>query len=181
MRISELNIPFANAQQILKRLKSKYPTLDAYLVVGTQYGQTELVSDGMKFLENIPSSFVDSKERKEALILFDIFKELDRRNRDLKNSYIKSMIEQCRVRLTALLQTMEIMESVQLQLRFGQLDYELISQLKCDPLIDQALTPQTGASIKICLGSLQRLRTWKASDGQNERTHVHMERHNAAF
>lgn len=158
MRISELNIPFANAQNIFRRLKSKYPTLDAYIVVGTQYGQTEPVPDGFKFLEHIPSAFVDSLERKEALILYDTYKELSRRNRDLKNAFIKSLSDQCRDRLALLLSTMEIMESVQLQLRFGDLDYDLISILQSDSLIDQALTPQSRGSIKIVLGTLSSLR-----------------------
>ena len=158
MRISELSIPFANAQNIFQRLKSKYPILDAHIVVSTQYGQTEPTPDGFRFLEHIPSSFVDSLERKEALILFDTFKDLNRRNRDLKNPVIKNLSEQCRNRLSVLLMTMEIMESTQLQLRFGELDYDLIALLQKDPLVDQSLTPQSRGSIKIVLGTLSSLR-----------------------
>lgn len=158
MLVRDLDNPIASAKIILKKLKSKHQTLDAYLVIGSQYGQSEPIADAIRLFEHIPSAFVNSLERKEALILFDIYQELSRRNRDLKNNFLKALADQCRQRLDSLLANIEILESTQLQLRFGQLDYELIRELQTDPLVDQALTPKSGASIKIVLGTLASLR-----------------------
>ncbi len=158
MLVRDLDNPITSAKAILKKLKSKYQTLDAYLVIGSQYGQSDPVADAIKLFENIPSAFVNSQERKEALILFDVYQELNRRNRDLKNNFLKNLADQCRQRLDLLLANIDIVESTQLQLRFGQLDYDLIRELQSDPLIDQTLTPKSGASIKIVLGTLASLR-----------------------
>lgn len=181
MRISELNVPFSNAQNIWRRLKSKYLNLDAQLVITSGYGQSELTTDGLILFDRVASMFANSIERKELLILFDIHKDLLRRNSDLKSVFIKTIASQLHDRIQALLAVSEIVETSQIELRFGQLDYELIAQLKKDPLIDQALTPQTGASIKVCLGTLQRLRSKNVLGVQSDRSSVHMEQHNAAF
>lgn len=41
-----------------------------------------------------------------------------------------------------------------IELRFHDLDYTLLDQLRQDPLIDQTFTPKTRASIRIVLGTL---------------------------
>ena len=181
MRISELTIPFANAQDIFRRLKSKYPRLDAKLVITSGYGQSELTTDGMALFDRVASMFTNSCERKELLILFDTYKDLQRRNVDLKSPYIKKVINQLHDRIRTLLETAEIIETSQINLIFGELDYDLISKLQVDPLVDRILTPQTGASIKICLGSLQQLRKWRPVIGQHERTSVHTEQQRVAL
>lgn len=181
MRISELCTPFANAQDIFRRLKSKYPRLDAKLVITSGYGQSELTTDGFALFDRVASMFTNSRERKELLILFDTYQNLQRRNSDLKSPYVKELASQLHKRIHTLLDAAEIIETSQINLIFGELDYELISKLQVDPLVDRALTPQTGASIKICLGSLQQLRKWKAIPGQDERVNVHMGRHRSAI
>lgn len=180
MRISELTVPFANAQEIFRRLKLKYPRLDATLVVTSGYGQSELTTDGFALFDRVASMFANSSDRKELLILFDIYKELLRRNADLKSSYIKDTTHRLHARIGQLLGAAEIVESSQINLIFGDLDYELISKLQTDQLVDRALTPQTSASIKICLGSLQQLRRWRAV-GHSERASVHTERQKVAL
>ncbi len=57
-------------------------------------------------------------------------------------------------KIRALAPNLEVDWEVQIALRFGELDYELIERLQKDELIDRALTPQTGASIRIVLGTL---------------------------
>lgn len=181
LRISELAIPFTNAQDILRRLKSKYPTLDAKLVISSGYGQSELTTDGIALFDKVASMFANTYERKELLILLDTYKNLQRRNSELKSPDIKEIANQLHHQIRMRLETAEVIETSQINLIFGELDYELISKLQVDPLVDKTLTPQTGASIKICLGSLQYLRKWKSAAGQSDRVGVHMERHNAVF
>jgi len=181
LRISELSTPFANAQNIFRRLKSKYPTLDAKLVITSGYGQSELTTDGVALFDRVASMFTNSYERKELLILFDTYKDLQRRNSDLKLSYVKEIAVQLQDRIRILLDTAEIVETSQINLIFGELDYDLISKLQVDPLVDRTLTPQTAASIKISLGSLQRLRSWRPVIDQNERVGVHTEQQKVAL
>ena len=45
-------------------------------------------------------------------------------------------------------------ERCQVELRFNDLNYALIWKLQADGLVDRGLTPQTGASIRIVLGTL---------------------------
>jgi len=47
-------------------------------------------------------------------------------------------------------------EKTQIEIRFKDLNYELIWKLQADDLIDRNLTPQTKASIQIVLGTLAR-------------------------
>lgn len=155
--------------------------LDAKLVITSGYGQSELTTDGFALFDRVASMFTNSTERKELLILFDTYKNLLRRNSDLKSPYIKEIANQLQDRVRVLLDTAEIIETSQINLIFGELDYELISKLQVDSLVDRTLTPQTGASIKICLGSLQQLRRRNTLDSQSERTSVHMEQRKVAF
>ena len=47
---------------------------------------------------------------------------------------------------------------VQVELRFHDLDFELIWELQSDELVDRSLTPQTRASINIVLGTIADLK-----------------------
>jgi hypothetical protein len=124
--------------------------------------------------------FTNSRERKELLILFDTHRELTRRNSDLKCPFIKEVVNALRERMCFLLDVAQVIETTQIQLRFGELDYDLIARLQKDPLVDRALTTQSRASIAISLGTLSQLQRWKHLDGQHERVGVHMEQQNAA-
>lgn len=46
--------------------------------------------------------------------------------------------------------------SVQVELRFHDLDYDLIWKLQSDDLVDRELTLRTRASIRIVLGTVSR-------------------------
>lgn len=124
--------------------------------------------------------FANTSDRKELLILFDAYKDLVRRNSDLKSPFVREVANALSERIRFLLGVAEIIETTQIQLRFGDLDYDLISRLQTDPLVDRALTSQSRASIRISLGSLQQLRKWRPMDVQSERIGVHMEQQNAA-
>lgn len=60
-------------------------------------------------------------------------------------------------RIDSLLEQIEILETSNIELRFGELDYALIAKLQKDHRVDQRQTPQTGASIKIVLGTVNYL------------------------
>lgn len=49
------------------------------------------------------------------------------------------------------------LDNICIELRFTSLVYELIWLLQQDPLVDRALTPQTHASIRIVVGTVENL------------------------
>jgi len=125
--------------------------------------------------------FANSYERKELLIVFQTYKELLRQNCDLKSDYLKDLIENLRHRILILLDKAEIIETTEIQLRFGQLDYDLISKLQTDPLVDPICTPKTKASIKISLGTIQKLKLGRIGCARGDRVRVHTTQHTPIF
>lgn len=125
--------------------------------------------------------FANTVERKELLIVFQTYKELERRNSDPKFDFIKILNDHIRSRIQILLASVEVIETTEIQLRFGELDYDLIERLRVDPLVDRACTPQTRASIKISLGTISQLRRLHNIGAQSERDCVRTEHQLAAL
>lgn len=120
--------------------------------------------------------FANTAERKELLIVFQTYKDLERRNSDPRFDYIKALNEHLRSRVELLLASVEVIETTEIQLRFAELNYDLIERLRADPLVDGACTPQTRASIKISLGTISKLRRLHNIGAQSERDCVRTER-----
>jgi hypothetical protein len=158
LRITELSTPYVNAQKIFNSLKIKYPSLDAKLIITSGYGHSELTTDGFALIDKAASIFTNSPERKQVLILYDTYQSLLRRNEELKSPDIKDLITIIHQKIKNLLNEIEIVETTQINIQFKELDYDLISKLQEDPLIDKVLTPRTRASIKIVIGTLSSLR-----------------------
>ena len=74
--------------------------------------------------------------------------------------------------LKELAKALEFDGRVQVELRFHDLDYDLISQLQSDDLVDRELTPQTRASINIVLGTLSQIRPQSAQPESLNLTHI---------
>lgn len=51
-------------------------------------------------------------------------------------------------------ETLEFDGVTEVEIRFSNLDYDLIWKLQADELVDRKLTPQTKASIRIVIGTL---------------------------
>ncbi len=58
--------------------------------------------------------------------------------------------------LNDILKQLDFDESCQVELRFNDLRFDLVSKLQLDELVDRDLTPQTKASICIVLGTLAK-------------------------
>lgn len=63
-------------------------------------------------------------------------------------------VKEWKEQFESLSEPLEFNGCVQAEIRFNQLDYELIAKLQADDMIDRELTPQTRASISIVLGTL---------------------------
>lgn len=61
-------------------------------------------------------------------------------------------------RFQKLAMNLEFEGETQIELRFYDLDYELIRRLQTEDLVDRILTPQSKASIRIVLGTISSIR-----------------------
>jgi hypothetical protein len=96
--------------------------------------------------------FRDAPEKTKALqLLQDLKKDEQNKGRDKKDKT-----------LSRILSELALDSSVQIELRFGQLNYALVAQLQRDSLVDRVLTPQTPASIRIVLGTLAAVQAKKS-------------------
>ncbi len=147
-RISDLPEIEQRAKETLSELKSKYPGLDSYLVYSSRLGQSNLGSKPEVLLKEFPQMFHDSPEKAKALQLLQ----------NLRKAEQNQGLEKNDTTLSRILSELELDLSVQIELRFGQLNYAQVAQLQLDSLVDRVLTPQTPASIRIVLGTLAAMR-----------------------
>lgn len=101
-----------------------------------------------RFNPRIPLSILDNPARTKTLGLIQKLKP--------KESAEPEQI-QLKAELKELANDLEFDGSVQAELRFLDLDYELICELQSDDLVNRELTPQTKASIRIVLNTISNL------------------------
>ena len=136
------------AKQRYVQLREKHPTLQAYLVLSSPIGQVAHETTIDDILKGFPEMILDGKAKEEFVRFSKSPKPKDPSPKKL---------EQWRRKNDELVSPLEIDGSVQVELRFIHLDYELIPQLQKDSLVDSQLTPQSRASIRIVLGTLSQL------------------------
>ncbi len=142
----------AAANRHFAEIRKKYPTLRAYLVLSLRGGQTKLDNELVDSIREFPSLLRDNTAKTKTLELIKKLKP--------KESTKPEQI-QLKAELKDLAKDLEFDGSVQVELRFHDLDYDLVWKLQSDELVDQALTPLTRASINIVLGTLS---TFEKSD-----------------
>jgi hypothetical protein len=126
-------------------LKAKYPTLKGYLVLSIPGKQTGIGSSAKEILGDLPALIVDDGAKATF-------------QQHLKSPPPKDAGEKAKKewdgRYEELVAELKYNGGVRVELRFDNLDYELIAQLQADELVDREITPQTRASIRIVLGTL---------------------------
>ena len=147
---SQFQEALAAANRHFAQIRKKHPTLRAYLVLSLPGGQTRLDCELADSILEFPSLLVNSTAKTKTLELIKKLKP--------KES-IKPKQIQLQAELEELTKDLEFDGSVQVELRFHDLDYELIWKLQSDDLVDRELTPQTRASINIVLGTISQIRT----------------------
>ena len=126
-------------------IRKKYPKLDAYAVLSIPGAQTGIHSSPGEIMKELPSIVVDSTEKTEAKSLLKKLKDKDITDGD-KKKFTKE--------LDTLSKDFFYHSTAFIELRFGNLDYDLIDQLRTDDLLNRELTPQTRASIRLVLGTV---------------------------
>ena len=144
---SQFQESLAAANRHFTQIRKKYPSLRAYLVLSSRIGQTKPDSDLADLILEFPSLLLDSTAKTKTLGLIKKMKPKESTKPDqiqLKDAFKERV------------QDLEFDGSVQVEIRFHDLDYDLIWKLQSDELVDRELTPQTRASIRIVLGTASR-------------------------
>ncbi len=150
LNLSQFQEALAAANRYFAEIRKKYPTLRAYLVLSLRGGQTKLDNELPDSIREFPSLLLDGTAKTKTL---ELIKKL-RPKESTKPEQI-----QLKAELKEMAKDLEFDGRVQVELRFHDLDYDLIWKLQSDDLVDRELTPQTRASINIVLGTLSQIRS----------------------
>lgn len=126
-------------------LNAKYSELRAWIVASSPTGQVDLDASIEKIAEEFPAMLIDA-EAKTTLL------EMIRARPPREAPY--EATARWRQKLMTTAELLEFDGSLQVEIRFHALIYELVAKLQLDPLVDRERTPQTRASIRIVLGTL---------------------------
>lgn len=148
LNLEQLQRSVAAAKHRFALIRKKYPELKAFLVLSSPHGQTDIDSSPLKILNEFPAMIVNDHAKTTALQL---------RSRLESEIMIGSEAERITAQLNQLAGHFHYDGQCQIETRFHELNYDLIWRLQKDDLIDRRLTPQTKASIRIVLGSLEYL------------------------
>lgn len=153
---TQLEVGKTAANDLLSQLSEKYPTLRGYLVLCWRGEQAELDSAHHEVLKKVPSLIVPSESRTQM--------EMFLRNPVPKDLHSEEG-RKWQKRFDSHAEGLRFEGAIQVELRFKQLDYELIWTLQGEELVDQDLTPQTKTSIRIVLGKLSTFARGIDGDG----------------
>lgn len=137
-QIPEIN---KHAEGILKQLKAKHPPLLTFTFYSSRFGQSQL-STGLDLVKEFPKMFSPETEVEKIL---KIVGEIS------KKEIAASEIEAGKKKIDMLLALLEVKDDVFCEIRFEQINYELVERLKKDPLLDQQHTHPKLRSLKLVI------------------------------
>jgi hypothetical protein len=157
LNLDQLQVAVAAANRRFDLIGKKHPDLKAklwngkaasFLVLSLPGGQTGIDSSPTHILSEFPAMVVDDSTKTSAQDLLSRLKQLE------LEATTSPEAERLRNQLDQLALQLKYDEQCQVEIRFNRLNYDLIWKLQADDLVDQDLTPQTKASIRIVLGTL---------------------------
>ena len=149
MDLDQLIMVIEHAKQIISMISGKYGKKKDYLVFSSPYGQCELTSDLKKILSDFPEMIVDTPSKEYALAFIKTVKKSEGKEKD--DHLVQANYER------SLLGKLEVRNDTFVEIRFTDRNLESIFEMQKDPLVSQRHTPQTQASIRIVLGTLEEL------------------------
>ena len=147
LNYEQLQMAAHTASQHFKLIRQKYPAIKAYLVYSSTAGQAMLGSSPAQILDEFQAMISDDANKTKAQPL------LERSKIDSLPSSEKMRVNE---ELAKIGRLFKFDSQSQVELRFSELNYQLIWQLQTDELVDRQLTPQTKASIRIVLGKVDQ-------------------------
>lgn len=142
---AQLQNAVAAANRQFSLIRKKYPGLKAYLVFSLPGEQVKIGSSPQDILEEFPSMVADTAAKSRML---HFLKE------PLPEKPTDAQQKQWEKRFHELSEDLEYDGNVRVEIRFHNLNYELIWKLQSDDLVNRELTPQTKASIRIVMGRI---------------------------
>jgi transcriptional regulator with XRE-family HTH domain len=156
MKKDQLCIAVNHANKLLKKINEKYDKLKIDLVFSSQAGQCKLTTDLIEILKQFPDMVEDSDNKKFGLKLIEQISRLENDKKDVSQP-TKDKIEKLSHELNEFEDCIVVKKETFIELRFSQQNLEQIFEMQKDPLISQKYTPQSRASIRIVLGTLDEL------------------------
>jgi len=170
MNKDDLNTVIENANNIFVVIKKKYDLIKDYLIFSLPYGQCEITSSMQAIAEEFPEMVHDSIHKKRACELIQgihkLKEEIDHTFAAKSKSDLKKKMDNDVKSLAQIAENLEVMEDTFVEIRFKAPDYNIIDKLRKDPIIYLKHTPQTRASIRIVLGTLDELRQVVNTEGR---------------
>jgi len=163
----DLNTAIENAKSIFEEITNKYNLMkkkdyDEYLVFSSPYGQCEITSSMRMIAEEFPEMVNDSIHKTKACELVQDIRKL---REEIARTFVAKSKDDLRKKmdnyeksLAQIAENLEVMEDTFVEIRFNALDYNIIDELREDPIISLKHTPQSGASIRIVIGTLDELK-----------------------
>lgn len=156
LNYEQLQTAVAAAKQQFDLLRKKYPDLDqkerptykAYLVLALPTGQVRIDADPKDILSKFPAMVINDSVKTRALALLSRLRIIEWKNETTPET------ERLLKQWEQLAPQLKYDGNCQIEIRFKNLNYDLIWKLQTDELVDRNLTPQTKASIRIVLGTL---------------------------
>jgi hypothetical protein len=135
----------AAAKERFSLIRKKYPDLKGYLVLSIPGKQTGIGGSVRELLNDLPALMIND-EAKSSLQSY-IRKPPGKDASDKEKQTWQEEFDR-------IARDLRYDGGVRVEIRFDDLNYNLIAQLQSDELVDRELTPQTRASIRIVLGTL---------------------------
>jgi hypothetical protein len=136
-----------HVQNGFTEIRQEYRPLAPYMVFSSPYGQLPLDAHPMQVLEEFPWMVAENEVKAQAMLIQRRLVESKGDRTGKEHAQILTSLERHAERVS-------IRGDVNFEIRFGRLHYPLIWQLQQDPRVDRELTPQTRASIRIVVATL---------------------------
>jgi hypothetical protein len=135
----------AAAKERFALIRKKYPSLKGYLVLAIPGKQAGIGGSVSELLKDLPALIVNDEAKSNLQ---------DHIKKPPKKEGSEALRKKWQEKFEEFARDLNYDGSVRVEIRFDDLNYELIFQLQADDLVDRELTPQTRASIRIVLGRL---------------------------
>ena len=142
---SKLQKALAAANLHFSLIREKHPSLKAYLVLSLRGEQTRIDSPLQKMIEEYPALMLGGKPKSRMRKFLSV---------PLPEKPTPKQKEEWAKRFDDLAEALELDGKAQVEIRFNNLDYDLIWKLQANELVARELTPQSKASIRIVMGTL---------------------------
>jgi hypothetical protein len=145
---SQIETTVGNVKPRYKELVTRFGKLKPYPVFSSPHGQAPMDAGPAGVLKEFPGMVVDSQAKADCQ---ELLREISHHEKDQAPDRVVAPL---RRQLLERLPELRFDGEATIELRFGALRYELLRALKQAPEVDQELTSQSDASIRVVLTRL---------------------------